>query len=65
MFQVKKPEYVNKTFRMPRELVQELEALAQQKDVSLNQLVTQCCRYALDHLDTDGEIGRASCRERV
>ena len=55
MFQVKKPEYVNKTFRMPRELVQELEALAQQKDVSLNQLVTQCCRYALDHPDTDGD----------
>ena len=53
MFQVKKPEYVNKTFRMPRELVQELEVLAQQKDVSLNQLVTQCCLYALDHLDTD------------
>ena len=55
MFQVKKPEYVNKTFRMPRELVQELEALAQQKDVSLNQLVTQCCRYALDHPDTDAD----------
>ena len=55
MFQVKKPEYVNKTFRMPRELVQELEALAQQKDVSLNQLVTQCCPYALDHLDTDAD----------
>ena len=55
MFQVKKPEYVNKTFRMPRELVQELEVLAQQKDVSLNRLVTQCCRYALDHLDTDGD----------
>ena len=53
MFQVKKPEYVNKTFRMPRELVQELESVAQQKDVSLNQLVTQCCQYALDHLDTD------------
>ena len=34
-------------------LVQELESVAQQKDVSLNQLVTQCCQYALDHLDTD------------
>ena len=53
MFQVKKTEYVNKTFRMPRELVQELESVAQQKEVSLNQLVTQCCQYALDHLDTD------------
>ena len=57
MFQVKKTEYVNKTFRMPRELVQELESVAQQKDVSLNQLVTQCCQYALDHLDTDETRG--------
>lgn len=55
MFQVKKTEYVNKTFRMPRELVQQLETLAQQKDVSLNQLVTQCCQYALDQLDTEQE----------
>ena len=53
MFKVHKTEYVNKTFRMPRELVQELESVAQQKDVSLNQLVTQCCQYALDHLDTE------------
>ncbi len=55
MFQVKKTEYVNKTFRMPRDLVQALETLAQQKDVSLNQLVTQCCQYALAHLDTGEE----------
>lgn len=50
MFQVEKPEYVNKTFRMPVELVRELERLAQEKGVSMNQLVVQCCRYALDHL---------------
>lgn len=53
MFKVHKIEYVNKTFRMPHELVKALESVAQQKDVSLNQLVTQCCQYALDHLDTD------------
>ena len=28
-----------------------IEKLAQEKDVSLNQLVIQCCQYALDHLD--------------
>ena len=32
-------------------LLDELEKLAQEKDVSLNQLVIQCCQYALDHLD--------------
>ena len=51
MFQVKKVEYANKTFRLPCELIDELEKLAQEKDVSLNQLVIQCCQYALDHLD--------------
>ena len=50
MFRIEKAEYVNKTFRLPQELVQELERLAQSKDVSMNQLVVQCCRYALDNL---------------
>ncbi|MBQ8287912.1 MAG: toxin-antitoxin system HicB family antitoxin [Clostridia bacterium] len=48
MFKVKKPDNVNKTFRMPLELVKKLEVLAQEKDVSLNNLVIQCCEYALE-----------------
>ena len=55
MFQIQKPEYTNKTFRMPVELVGQLEQLAQQNDISLNQLVIQCCRYAQDHLAPEGE----------
>ena len=51
MFKVKKPEYVNKTFRMPVELVKRMETLAQEKDVSLNSLVIQCCEYALENID--------------
>ena len=51
MFQVKKIEHANKTFRLPCDLLDELEKLAQEKDVSLNQLVIQCSHYALDHLD--------------
>ena len=50
MFNVKKPEHINKTFRMPIELVQKLEVLAQQKNVSLNNLVVQCCEYAIDNM---------------
>ncbi|MBQ9530630.1 MAG: toxin-antitoxin system HicB family antitoxin [Eubacterium sp.] len=53
MFKISKPEYVNKTFRMPKELVSELEKLAQEQEISLNQLVIQCCQYALEHLDKD------------
>lgn len=55
MFKVKKSEYVNKTFRMPLELVKKLEILAQEKNVSLNNLVIQCCQYALNNIDDSDE----------
>ncbi|MBO5207527.1 MAG: hypothetical protein J6K44_01365 [Clostridia bacterium] len=51
MFEVKKPEHINKTLRLPLELVRRLEKVAQDKNVSLNSLVIQCCEYALDNLD--------------
>jgi predicted HicB family RNase H-like nuclease len=50
MFDVKKPEYVNKTFRMPVSLITKLQEVAQAKDVSLNYLVIRCCEYALEDL---------------
>lgn len=58
MFEIKKPETGNKTFRLPVELIQKLEAVAQQKGVSMNYLVMECCEYALDNLkpeETDKE----------
>lgn len=51
MFTVKKPESSNKTIRMPNELISQLEKIAAEKDISFNQLVIQCCNYALDNLD--------------
>ena len=51
MFKVEKPEMINKTFRLPLKLVQELQIVAQNKGVSLNNLVQQCCEYAMKHLD--------------
>lgn len=51
MFRVKKTEYANKTLRMPTELIETLEKLAQEKEISFNRLVIQCCNYAMDHLD--------------
>lgn len=53
MFKVEKPEYTNKTFRMPNELISQLEILAQNKQISLNQLVIQCCKYALENLEEE------------
>lgn len=53
MFKVQKQEMINKTFRLPLTLVQELQKVAQNKNVSLNNLVQQCCEYALKHLDNE------------
>ena len=51
MFAVRKIEMVNKTFRMPTDLVKRLAEVAQQQGVSVNNLVSQCCEYALSHMD--------------
>ena len=53
MFRVEKEEMTNKTFRLPLELVEKLYTVAQNKGVSLNSLVRQCCEYALKNLEDD------------
>lgn len=52
MFEIKKPTASNKTIRMPDVLIEKLERLAAQNDISFNQLVIQCCEYALENLKT-------------
>ncbi|MDL2225818.1 BrnA antitoxin family protein [Eubacteriales bacterium OttesenSCG-928-M02] len=54
MFRVTKPEMTNRTFRLPVDLLERLEAVAQQSNVSVNNLVKQCCEYALDNLEIVG-----------
>ena len=51
MFRIEKPEMINKTFRLPLDLVEELSTVAQNQNISLNNLVKQCCEYALKNLD--------------
>lgn len=55
MFKVDRTEYVNKTFRMRKELVEELSQFTVENNISMNKLVEQCCRYALDHKASQGE----------
>ena len=52
-FRIQKIEYVNKTFRMPKTLVDELGLVAQESDISVNELVIQSCQYALENLVID------------
>lgn len=51
MFEIKKPTASNKTIRMPDPLIETLEKLAAKHDISFNQLVIQCCEYAIEHLN--------------
>ena len=51
MFKIRKTESSNKTIRMPNDLIERLEELANKNDISFNQIVIQCCQYALENLD--------------
>ncbi|MCT6520988.1 DUF2610 domain-containing protein [Ruminococcus bicirculans] len=55
MFEIKKPTSSNKTIRMPDTLIEKLEKLAAQNDISFNQLVIQCCEYALENLNSSDD----------
>jgi len=50
MFKIEKPEYVNKTFRIDKQLLTRLETVAQEENISVNALVVQCCIYALNDM---------------
>ena len=51
-FSIQKEEYVNRTFRLSKSLVDRMEALCDLKGISLNKLTVQCIEYALANLDT-------------
>lgn len=54
MFVVKeKHEASNKTVRLPNDLIEKLESLAQDKNLSFSGIVIQCCEYALDHIQKE------------
>ena len=50
---IKKTTSSNRTVRMPDELIEKLSILSNDKGISFNQLVIQCCEFALEHLVED------------
>lgn len=54
-FKVEKEEYVNKTFRLEKKLVDQLEIICNEKNISLNKLVVKCIKYALNDLEDESE----------
>ena len=54
MFKVRQTEeMINKTFRLPQSLLDELAKIAEHEKVSVNNLVRQCCEYALSNMKTE------------
>ena len=50
IFKIKKPQSSNKTIRMPDDLIEKLQKLADSHDISFNQLVVQCCEFAIENM---------------
>lgn len=57
MFRVKKDriEYENKSLRLPTDLIEKVQGLADKNDISFNKVVIQCIDYALDHMDKNND----------
>ncbi len=49
-FIIKKPTSSNRTIRMPDTLIEKISKIAGEQDVSFNQVVIQCCEFALENL---------------
>lgn len=65
MFAVKRVEMVNKTFRMSVDLVKRLSIVAQAQDVSMNNLVSQCCEYALNNMASNKKFNTRDLEEEI
>lgn len=50
-FKIPKEEYINRTFRLRKELVDQMEAICNEKNISLNKLTVLCIEYALANLE--------------
>jgi predicted HicB family RNase H-like nuclease len=55
MFKIEKEEYANKTFRMPKSIIDKLNQVAIKKNISMNKLIILCCEYALENLENESE----------
>ena len=52
-FKIPKEEYINRTFRLKKELVDRMEVICNEKNISLNKLTVLCNEYALANLEDD------------
>lgn len=55
MFKLKKEytNYENKSLRMPKILIDKIQELANENQISFNKVVIQCIEYALDNIEVN------------
>lgn len=53
MFQIKKEYtgYEYKSLRLPKDLIAEVQALANENNISFNKVIIQCIEYAINDMD--------------
>lgn len=54
-FKIEKEEFVNRTFRLEKKLIDRMEAICDKNGISLNKLTVQCIEYALNNLAEENE----------
>ena len=57
MFKLKKEyvEYENKSLRLPKDLIAQVQELATKNNMSFNRVIIQCIEYALDNAEESEE----------
>lgn len=56
MFKLKKEyvEYENKSLRLPKDLIAQVQELATKNNMSFNRVIIQCIEYALENAEESG-----------
>ncbi len=57
MFKLKKEyvEYENKSLRLPKDLIVQVQEMANKNNMSFNRVIIQCIEYALENADESEE----------
>lgn len=67
MFRLKKDyeEYENKSLRLPKVLIDTIQNLANENNMSFNKVVIQCIEYALDNMEEKDEQKRCNISNNI
>ncbi|MBR1722192.1 MAG: Arc family DNA-binding protein [Treponema sp.] len=60
MFKIRREsaEYESKSLRLPVEMIEQVQRLADENNLSFNRVIIQCVEYALAHLDDSDDTDK-------